>query len=131
MSVSQTARSDTPNDARHGSDDEESHNGTSRNSGYVVHSADVHPTMSEAAVRSTGMHSRPVQTGPICTTPGTCSCKLEYYPLGTPIHYLLMGSVLPDGVMTFGTDLERVWVSISETFPGAGDIISNGPKLQS
>lgn len=89
MSVSQTARGDTPNDARHGSDDEESHNGTSRNSGYVVHSADVHPTMSEAAVRSTGMHSRPVQTGPICTTPGTCSCKLEFDPWVLPyITYL-------------------------------------------
>lgn len=72
MSVSQTVRGDMPSDARVGSDDEESHNGT-RSSAYVVRPADVHPTMSEPAVRSTGMHSRPVQTGPVCTTPGTCT----------------------------------------------------------
>lgn len=76
MSVSQTTRGDMPSDARRGSDDEESHNGT-RSSAYVVHPADVHPSMSEPAVRSTGMHGRPVQTGPICTTPGTYSCKVQ------------------------------------------------------
>ncbi|XP_078360674.1 GREB1-like protein isoform X2 [Oculina patagonica] len=76
MSVSQTVRGDMPSDARVGSDDEESHNGT-RSSAYVVHPADVHPTMSEPAVRTTGMHSRPVQTGPVCTTPGLCQAGGE------------------------------------------------------
>lgn len=70
MSASQATRGDMPSDARHTSDDEDSHNGT-RSSAYVVHPAEVHPSMTEPTVRSTGMHSRPVQTGPVCTTPGT------------------------------------------------------------
>ena len=72
MSVSQTTRGDMPSDARHASDDEGSPNGT-RTSAFVVHPAELHSSMSEPAARSTGMHSRPVQTGPVCTNPGTYS----------------------------------------------------------
>ena len=70
MSVSQTVCSDMPSDAQLSSDEDESHSGT-RSSPYVnVHSTEAHPAVTESFVRSSGMHSRPVQTGPICTSPG-------------------------------------------------------------
>ena len=64
MSVNQNGRGDMTSDARPSSDEEEGHGGT-RNSPFVGPHAVSEP------VRSSGLHSRPVQTGPICTTPGT------------------------------------------------------------
>lgn len=77
MSVSQTVCSDMPSDAQLSSDEDESHSGT-RSSPYVnVHSTEAHPAVTESFVRSSGMHSRPVQTGPICTSPGFCQAGGE------------------------------------------------------
>ena len=76
MSVSQTVRSDMPSEAQLSSDEEESRNGK-RSSPYVnVHQTEVHPAVTESFVRSSGMHSRPVQTGPICATPGIFHCNV-------------------------------------------------------
>ena len=61
--VNQTARGEMPSDARSSSDEDEGYGGT-RNSSFVGPHA-----VSEPA-RPSGLHSRPVQSGPICTTPG-------------------------------------------------------------
>ena len=66
MPVNQTGRGDIPSDARPSSDEEEGYSAGAKGSPFVGSHA-----MSSEPVRSSGMHSRPVQTGPICTTPGT------------------------------------------------------------
>ena len=63
LPVNQTARGDMPSDARSSSDEDEGYGGT-RGPSFVGPHA-----MSEPA-RPPGLHSRPVQSGPICTTPG-------------------------------------------------------------
>lgn len=73
MSVNQTGRGDMPSDARPSSDEEEGHTRT-RSSPFVGSHTMSEPLRSS---QSAGMHSRPVQTGPICTTPGMCQAGGE------------------------------------------------------
>lgn len=69
MSINQTGHGDMSSDARPSSDEEEGHS-RMRSSSYAgSHSMNQEPVRSTL---SAGMHSRPVQSGPICTTPGTC-----------------------------------------------------------
>lgn len=64
LPVNQVARGDMPSDARPSSDEDDVYSGA-RSSPFVGPPAPSEP------VRSSGLHSRPVQSGPICTTPGT------------------------------------------------------------
>ena len=69
ISINQIGHGDMSSDARPSSDEEEGHS-RMRSSSYAgSHSMNQEPVRSTL---SAGMHSRPVQSGPICTTPGTC-----------------------------------------------------------
>ena len=64
LSSNQTSRGEMPSDARPSSDEDEGYSGT-RSSSFVRSHVTSEPG------RSPGLHSRPVQSGPICSTPGT------------------------------------------------------------
>lgn len=65
LPVNQSVRGDMPNDARPSSDEDEGQSGI-RSSPYIRPHSTTEPT------RSSGLHSRPLQSGPICSTPGLC-----------------------------------------------------------
>lgn len=69
LSVNQSVRGDMPNDARPSSDEDEGQSGI-RSSPYI------RPHSTTEPARSSGLHSRPVQSGPICSTPGTVERRL-------------------------------------------------------
>lgn len=66
----QTSRGDMPSDARPSSDEDEGYSGA-RSSSFVRSHVTSEPG------RSPGLHSRPVQSGPICSTPGLCQAGGE------------------------------------------------------
>lgn len=70
LPVNQSVRGDMPNDARPSSDEDEGQSGI-RSSPYIRPHSTTEPT------RSSGLHSRPLQSGPICSTPGTVEHRLS------------------------------------------------------
>lgn len=70
LPVNQSVRGDMPNDARPSSDEDEGQSGI-RSSPYIRPHSTTEPT------RSSGLHSRPLQSGPICTTPGMVEHRLS------------------------------------------------------